>query len=680
MKMQNLNSSQIKFLEQHNALDMEFDCVGHNLYTLEAIRDNNLLNDNRLIEKILQLPEDRQSEVLTQLLFKNGIDVELMSNKDLTPEQFTEHLNAAHYNYNIEYGHLKDSGRIPVSNELISDPTLTAKQLQFIYQAHTEQLIPEKLFKDNAALPEPEMYDALTEMRTNNLEYNIRLSEVNMNSKRLTGIENQNLLSLYIDGKENQQSANLFNKIITSNEFSSAENRSQYISDELNNATEESQLKTSEQRVNDNLALIESSGEKLENLSYLHDDPLVQTWLEEKPDLIRLNENAGLVRDYFFMEYGIESTKNDLAKLEQREDYLAGNRDAVDLYNFKTRHLNGVESRLNDFISSGKLETLNESLKINTDSLPDKKPLDYKSMNAPLDRHLLIEPENLLQLMGNANHYARELGLMPTPEILAPEPNKEQENNSPKATYILRGGIQPEIQKESADEPVVAKTIPQRESLEDLSKNFIPMSVDGKNYLENADKTVQIHDDHVAINDLSPETLQLAISATIAKFGNPLVIEGSKEFEESVLKILAENKQFSDIEVADPKHQAQLDKQKIEHNTVDKVTFTPEQIAENATYYFVDDHEDLSETGKKYSVEIKGGYLAFDTKDELISAIAHEKGITDVNLDLTDDLSELYNNGSIAEFEKEISEEYEFETTSTIEEIDHEKAIEQENE
>lgn len=502
------------------------------LENLEELSKSNI--SPQIAQKIVYLPLERQKEMVNLVYNRPGINIDLACNNSFSETVFQEHTKIALYNYNVEYAHLKDTGRIPVPKEFISDPTLTANQLHLIHQAHTEQLIPEKLFKDNIALPESEMLNALTELRSNNLEYNIRLSEVNISPKRLSDIENKNLLRLYIDGKSNQQSANLFSKIISSSEFYSTENRSKYLADEL--------------------------GYQIKNQSVtLDEDNVGKNWL-------------GLMNE-------LDHTKRNFASM----------------------------SEINEL-------------------------------------------------------------------------NTETENRSQHPFYVLRGGNQSELTNRFEEEITPEDVVLKRKSFEELSKNFIPISIDGKNYLENADKTVQIHDDHVAINDLSPETLQLAISATIAKFGNPLVIEGSKEFEESVLKILAENKQFSDIEVADPKHQAQLDKQKIEHNKVDKVTFTPEQIAENATYYFVDDHEDLSETGKKYSVEINGGYLAFDTKDELISAIAHEKGITDVNLDLTDDLSELYNNGSIAEFEKEISEEYEFETTSTIEEIDHEKAIEQENE
>lgn len=233
MNKNKLNQAQIRFLTKYNALDMEFDIKStQSLKSLETIKDHNLTNDNQLIEKILQAPSERQEELVDQL-DKKGIDIELATNPSLNAAQFREHLEVAHYNYNIEYGHLKDSGRKPLSKELISDPNLSATQLNYIQNAHKERLIPEKLFQSDKPLPESEMLNALINQRDNNTEYKSRLAEVGINAARLTPDDNKSLFGLYLDGKEgNTQAANRFNAIINNKDFQIPERRNELINED----------------------------------------------------------------------------------------------------------------------------------------------------------------------------------------------------------------------------------------------------------------------------------------------------------------------------------------------------------------------------------------------------------------------------------------------------------------
>lgn len=233
MNRNNLNQAQVRFLTKYDALDMEFDVKNaQSLNSLEKIRERNITNDDNLIEKILQAPSERQDELIDQI-YKNGIDIELATNPSLNAAQFREHLEIAHYNYNIEYGHLKDTGKQPINKELVSAPSLTATQLHCIATSHKERLLPERLLKDGSALPENEMIEALSQQRNDHLEYSCRLAEVGVNAVRLESDDNKALFAMYLDGKENQQALTQFNSIISEKTFQNPGLRSNLIQNTL---------------------------------------------------------------------------------------------------------------------------------------------------------------------------------------------------------------------------------------------------------------------------------------------------------------------------------------------------------------------------------------------------------------------------------------------------------------
>lgn len=228
MNKNNLNQAQIRFKTEYDALDMDFPITPESVSSLITIRRWNLLDNDQLIEKILQAPSERQEELVDQL-DKNGIDMKLATNPSLNAAQFREHLEIAHYNYNIEYGHLKDTGKQPINKELVSDPSLTATQLHCIATSHKERLLPERLLKDGSALPENEMIEALSQQRNDHLEYSCRLAEVGVNAVRLESDDNKALFAMYLDGKENQQALTQFNSIISEKNFQNPELRSELI-------------------------------------------------------------------------------------------------------------------------------------------------------------------------------------------------------------------------------------------------------------------------------------------------------------------------------------------------------------------------------------------------------------------------------------------------------------------
>lgn len=228
MNKNKLNAAQIRFKTEYNALDMDFPITPESVSSLITIRRWNLLDNDQLIEKILQAPPERQEELVDKL-DRKGIDIELATNPSLNAAQFREHLNIAHENYAVEYGHLKDSGRVPLSKELVSDPSLTANQLHCIATTHKERLLPERLFKDGSALPEEKMIEALSHQRNDHLEYSCRLAEVGVNEARLAQDDNKALFGMFLDGKENQQALTQFNAIISEKNFQNPELRSELI-------------------------------------------------------------------------------------------------------------------------------------------------------------------------------------------------------------------------------------------------------------------------------------------------------------------------------------------------------------------------------------------------------------------------------------------------------------------
>lgn len=232
MDKNNLSQPLIRFLTEHQAMGIDFDATNDvSLHSLETIRDGDLTNDNTVIEKILNTPKERQDALINQLN-KVGFDFNLVTEPLLTNAQFDEHIRIAHYNYEVEYGHLKDSGKAPVDLKLISDPSLTDKQLQYILSATTERLLPEELFKDGNALPESEMYNTIIQQRENKSEYSTNLAEVGVNQRRLNLEDNNALFTIFTNGKDNPQEFMRFHSIIADKDFQNPELRSALIQKE----------------------------------------------------------------------------------------------------------------------------------------------------------------------------------------------------------------------------------------------------------------------------------------------------------------------------------------------------------------------------------------------------------------------------------------------------------------
>lgn len=216
-------------LEEKGFQPESFPYTEKTLTSLEELQDAGV-KDTKTITKVLNLPDWQQDGIIAVLQVRPDIDLTNMLHSGLEPAQFDLRKDISVYNYNIEYGHLKDTGKPTVDTQLISNQALSANQLYYISAATTEKLIPERLFEADQALSEAEMQSLLIEQRQSNIEYKSRLAEVGVNAARLTTDDNKSLFGLYLDGKENTQAANRFNAIINDRFFQFPEHRSSLIS------------------------------------------------------------------------------------------------------------------------------------------------------------------------------------------------------------------------------------------------------------------------------------------------------------------------------------------------------------------------------------------------------------------------------------------------------------------
>lgn len=216
-------------LEEKGFQPESFPYTEKTLTSLEELQDAGV-KDTKTIAKVLNLPDWQQDRIIAVLQVRPDIDLTNMLHSGLEPAQFDLRKDISVYNYNIEYGHLKDTGKPTVDTQLISNQALSANQLYYISAATTEKLIPERFFEADQALPEAEMQSLLIEQRQSNIEYKSRLAEVGVNAARLTTDDNKSLFGLYLDGKENTQAANRFNAIINDRFFQFPEHRSSLIS------------------------------------------------------------------------------------------------------------------------------------------------------------------------------------------------------------------------------------------------------------------------------------------------------------------------------------------------------------------------------------------------------------------------------------------------------------------
>lgn len=163
-----LTKPQAAFLKKIGYEGISFPMTADNLLNAEILSEKAKCSDKLLAEKILNLPAERQEELIEAYWIRPQIDLLLAANKSLNNAQFNEHLRIAHYNYEAEYGDLKDSGRMAIDKQLISDIRLNANQLFMLACATSEGLKPELLIDEHHhALPESEMHDMLNKMRMN---------------------------------------------------------------------------------------------------------------------------------------------------------------------------------------------------------------------------------------------------------------------------------------------------------------------------------------------------------------------------------------------------------------------------------------------------------------------------------------------------------------------------------
>jgi hypothetical protein len=194
-----LTKAQQLFLNQQGYQGRAFPMDKDTLLNAEILSKQNY--NKGLSEKILNLPLEKQEALIDAIERRPKIDFSLAVSSELNQSQFGEHLRIAHYNHEVEYGSLKDTGKAVVDKSQIINPKLSSDQLFMIAQATNEGLQPQLLVDNyHKALSENEMHEKIEQMRINKVEVKAILAELNINvepSERLI------LENLHLQGKFN---------------------------------------------------------------------------------------------------------------------------------------------------------------------------------------------------------------------------------------------------------------------------------------------------------------------------------------------------------------------------------------------------------------------------------------------------------------------------------------------
>lgn len=214
-----LNNAQKQFLKDNgfegiSCPEFKGDGTGVNLVeNIQVLSELLDVKDKFFAEKFVNMPIDRQNEVLEVMYAHPEQDVSLAVNPSLSAAQFREHLDISLYNYNVEYGHLKDSGYPPVDKSFIIDPELSSEQLYLIKTATAENLPTECLVHVcyHAARPDQFMLETVDDLRINKIEVNQRLRDAGLS---FSPEDRRKIDVLHFVGEESPKDQQLFDSIL----------------------------------------------------------------------------------------------------------------------------------------------------------------------------------------------------------------------------------------------------------------------------------------------------------------------------------------------------------------------------------------------------------------------------------------------------------------------------------
>jgi hypothetical protein len=148
-----------------------FEPTEENLTRAEKLIDAGFKPSQAL--EIMRYDEPAYKMILDFKQTNPNINLDYAINKDFNNAQVEEVLHAIHYNYEVEFGSLKDRGKEIVDLSHLSDPSLSSTQMYIIISAVNENLDVSLLLSERGDFPK--FYDTLDQLRANKLEVHQQL-------------------------------------------------------------------------------------------------------------------------------------------------------------------------------------------------------------------------------------------------------------------------------------------------------------------------------------------------------------------------------------------------------------------------------------------------------------------------------------------------------------------------
>ena len=209
---------------------------------------------------------------------------------------------------------------------------------------------------------------------------------------------------------------------------------------------------------------------------------------------------------------------------------------------------------------------------------------------------------------------------------------------------------------------------------------------DEKSYYQSSDKSVNVHEDNIEVAKLSPKSVELAIAATIAKFGTEIQVNGSDEFKEHVVNALATNDKFKDVKLDNPELQAKLVEARAEHainSQANTLSAASDDIQKNGYEKFAQDELSYINTDKIHASIFENDDVFFAVAYNTKEGLEHCFEDSNFNLDsLPDDtrkeLEESKDNDTIEEYAEKLAKAHDGEMQSLESYIENQNENERE--
>ena len=93
---------------------------------------------------------------------------------------------------------------------------------------------------------------------------------------------------------------------------------------------------------------------------------------------------------------------------------------------------------------------------------------------------------------------------------------------------------------------------------------FTKQTIGDYEYWTSRNGDIDVHKTHINVNNVSDESIKLALDVAVSQFGNKLNLNGSDDFIKATIGVLANDLRYADISLANPEHQEVLESRRLD--------------------------------------------------------------------------------------------------------------------